>query len=282
MFKFSNILLIISILMVTLSTSGTVVHAESTSFFAQIQTENVFLFEDKGTKPIFEIPNTYYVKLLEDEVDGYYKAQYMNLTGFIRASEIQCVDEYPFTAYLENVNFRILASQSAELRSEPSRSLGLATLVCELPLYETNFVYYGKIQGEEVVPSRSNIWYYASYTKNGVTQFGYIYSGLTDNFTSYSTLPLSLYPITKHNWASLEEDPVITPSFEPPTSSELVIIIAITVPALLLLFFMLKTSKKARPAQAKNNGDIIKMPPPKTATSVPHKKKRGKDYYEID
>lgn len=282
MFKYTNIFLIISIFMVNLYPSSTVVHAESTSFFAQIQTQNVFLFEDKGTKPIFEIPNTYYVKLLEDEVDGYYKAQYLNLTGFVRASEIQCVDEHPFTPFLENVNFRILASQSAELRSEPSRSLGLATLVCELPLYETNFIYYGKIQGEEVVPSRSNIWYYASYTKNGVCQYGYVYSGLTDNLASYNSLPLSLYPITKHNWASLQEEPIITPSFEPPSSSELAIIIAITVPTLLLLFFMLKTSKKPKSVQNKNNGDIIKMPPPKTATSVPHKKKRGQDYYEID
>lgn len=282
MFIFSNILLIISTLMVILSTNGTVIYAESTSFFAQIQTENVFFFEDKGTKPIFEIPETYYVKLLENESEGFYKAEYMNLTGFVRASEVQCVEEHPFTIYLENVNFRILASQSAELRSEPSRTLGLATLVCELPLYETNFTYYGKIEGEEVVPNRSNIWYYASYTKNGVTKYGYVYSGLTDNFTSYTSLPISLYPISKHNWASLEEEPIITPSFEPPNSFELAIIIAITVPALLLLFFMLKTSKKVRPVQAKNNGDIIKMPPPKTATSVPRKKKRGKDYYEID
>ncbi len=281
MFKFNNILLIISILIVTLPNSNIITYAENTSFFAQIQSENVFLFEDKGTKPIFELPNTYYVKLLEDETDGYYKAQYRNITGFVRASEVQCVDEHPFTIYLENVNFRILASQSAELRSTPSRTLGLATLICELPLYETNFTYYGKIHGEEVVSNRSDVWYYVSYTKNGVSQFGYIYSGLTDNFTTFTNLSFSLYPIAKHDWSS-SESPITSPSFEPPNSFELAIIIAITTPALILLFFMLKTSKRTRPIRAKNSGDIIKMPPPNTATSIPHKKKRGKDYYEID
>lgn len=281
MFKFNNILLIISILIVTLPNSNIITYAENTSFFAQIQSENVFLFEDKGTKPIFELPNTYYVKLLEDETDGYYKAQYRNITGFVRASEVQCVDEHPFTIYLENVNFRILASQSAELRSTPSRTLGLATLICELPLYETNFTYYGKIHGEEVVSNRSDVWYYVSYTKNGVSQFGYIYSGLTDNFTTFTNLSFSLYPIAKHDWSS-SESPITSPSFEPPNSFELAIIIAITTPALILLFFMLKTSKRTRPIRAKNSGDIIKMPPPNTATSIPHRKKRGKDYYEID
>ena len=278
MFNYIKTLLLVTILMVTYTPFQ--VYATEHDFFAQIQTDGVYLFEDKGTKPIFEIPPTFYVKLIEDEVDGYYKARYMNVVGYIRSSEIQCVDEYPAIPYLDYVNFRILASQSAELRNEPSRAKGLNSLIVELPLYETNFIYYGNIQGEEVVPALGNNWYYVSYSKNGVTQYGYIYSGLTDNLTAYTQNPISLYPITKHNWYIEEEQPNL-PAFDPPSTPELAIILAIIIPALLLLFIMFKTGNKTTKS-VKQHSDIIKMPTPTTSTSIPRKKKKGQDYYEIE
>ena len=278
--KYIKLILLVAILMVNVNTSIDV-YAVEQNFFAQIQTENVFLFEDKGTKPLFEIPNTFYVNLLEDENEGYYKARYMNVVGYVRANEIQCVNEYPAVPYLDYVNFRILAEQSAELRSEPSRSKGLNSLITELPLYETNFVYYGKIEGDEVVPAKGTEWYYVSYTKNSVTQYGYVYSGLTDMFTNFTLNSISLYPIAKHNWQVVTDNNETIPSFEPPSTSELAIILAIIIPTILLLLIMLKTGGKKSKVLPQNS-EIIKMQPPNTPTSIPRKKKRGKDYYEID
>lgn len=282
MIKYIKYLLIISILIVTFPTYKSHVYATEFDYFAQIQIDDVYFFADKGSQPIFEIPKTYYIKLLEDEIDGYYKAQYMGATGYVRANEIQCVEGYPERPYLDYVNFRILAEQSAELRSEPSRVKGINTLIVELPLYETNFIFYGTIEGEEVVPSRGNEWYYTSYRKNGVTEFGYVYSGLTDMFSPFTENALSLYPIPKHNWQIITEDEIVLPNFEPPTTSELAIILAIIIPSLLLLLIMFKTGGKKVKHAKTNNADIIKMPSTNTSTAIPRKKKRGKDYYEIE
>ena len=60
MYKYIKIFIIFSILMVSFNYGNISVYAEQ-DFFAQIQNDNVFLFEDKGTRPIFEIPNTFYV-----------------------------------------------------------------------------------------------------------------------------------------------------------------------------------------------------------------------------
>ena len=113
-----------------------------------------------------------------------------------------------------------------------------------------------------------------------MTQYGYIYSGLTDNLTAYTQNPISLYPITKHNWYIEEEQPNL-PAFDPPSTPELAIILAIIIPALLLLFIMFKTGNKTTKS-VKQYSDIIKMPTPTTSTSIPRKKKKGQDYYEIE
>lgn len=253
-----------------------------TNFFAQVQKSGVYLNSTPAPSPIFEIPKTFYVELLEDKKDGYYKAQYMDIVGYVNASDIQCVSEIPLTPYLNNINFRILGEQSSELRSEPSRAKGLSTLISELPLYETNFTYYGIIEGDEVVPDRTNLWFYAKYTKNNLSKVGYIYSGLTDKLTPITYNELSLYPIDSHVWKIETEDALAptTPSFEPPTTNQLLIILAITIPMLILLIAIF------RPARAKNTkhnthkAEVIRMP--NTVTQIPKRRNRKTDYYELE
>lgn len=252
----------------------------NTRFFAQIQQNGVYLNSEPNPSPIFEIPRTYYVELIENKVDGYYKAKYLDIEGYVNANEIQCVSEVPLTPYLNNINFRIFGEQSSELRSEPSRTKGLSTLICELPLYETNFIYYGTIEGEEVVSERSNIWYYASYSKNNVVKSGYIYSGLCDKLATITYNELSMFPIDSHVWEIVEEKPpIITPSFEPPTTNQLIIILAITLPMLILIIAIFKPVKARRP-QSQSKGEVLRMP--NTVVQIPRKRSKKTDYYELE
>lgn len=226
------------------------------NYFAQIQTKNVFLYNAPFGTPIFEIPETYYVKLLENSKNGFYKAQYIDIIGYVMETEIQCVANPPANPFLSTVSFRNYGAQSSELRTEPTRLGGTSTLICELPLYETNFTFYGKISGEEVVPNRSDLWFYCSYTKNNQTKKGYIYSGLIDMMTTYISNPIDSYPILKHEWRDKEKQNENTSaSLSLPNKKQTLIIIAITIPIIALLALMFKPmqAKKQQPNSNKNS-----------------------------
>lgn len=250
------------------------VNAQSNNF-AQVQKSNVYLYSESLT-PLFEIPYSYYVRLLSDSENEYYNCEYNGIMGYVKKSDIQCCQSVTQAPYLENISFRILASQSAELRSEPSRKKGLSTLLCELDLYETNFSYIGKLQGEEVVPGRGDIWYYAKYSKNNITLTGYIYSGLCDQLSSIPVLSINTTPIPSHNWIvedeKVEQIPE-NPQFVLPSQNETLIILIVTIPIIILILILL-FSKKSKTTTESDYSNVITMRPKKA--------KKGKDYYELE
>lgn len=245
----------------------------SSSNYAQIQRSNVYLFNDE-LNPIFEIPFSYYVLLLEKQEGEYYKCEYNDVKGYVKANEVQCVSSLTQPPYLEDVTFRVLASQSAEFRREPSRKKGLSTLYFELDLYETNFCYLGKIQGETVVPGCGDIWYYAKHIKNNVASLGYVYAGLCDQLSDIPTNTMNTNPIAKHEWIEESpETPITDPKLELPNSGQIIIIIAISLPVI-ILFIILLTNKKTTKITPQNTSSVI--------TLNPKKARRGKDYYELE
>lgn len=243
--------------------------------FAQIQKANVYLYS-QDFSPLFEIPFSYYVKLLEKSEGEYYKCQYLDITGYVKKKDIVCCESLTTSPYLNNISFRILASQSAELRSEPSRKKGLATLLAELNLYETNFSYIGKLQGEEVVLGRGDIWYYAKYIKNNIELTGYIYAGLCDQLTAIPILEMNSTPIEEHNWVveiPKEETPV-EPQITLPSSNEFMIIAIVSIPVIILLAILAFSKKSKKETKQEDNSNII--------TIKQRKFKKGKDYYELE
>ena len=225
------------------------------NYFAQIQNKNVYLYSTPLGTPLFEVPETYYVKLLEKSKNGFYKAQYINIVGYIKEDEIQCVANPPATPFLATVSFRNYGAQSSELRTEPTRLGGSSTLICELPLYETNFTFYGKISGEEVVPNRSDIWFYCAYTKNNQTKQGYIYSGLIDMITQHISNPIDPYPILKHEWKEDKQTQTAGATLSLPNKKQTLILLIITIPIIALVALMFKPmqAKKSPSKSSKNN-----------------------------
>lgn len=225
-------------------------------YFAQVQNQNVYLYDKPYGTPIFEIPETYYVKLTQKSENGHYKAEYLNVSGYVLISDIQCVANEPATPYLNGISFRNYGTQSSELRSEPSRLGGASTLICELPLYETNFTYYGEISGEEVVPNRGDIWYYCEYTKNNQTKLGYIYAGLVDMKTAQISNPIDPYPVLKHEWKTEEISQTTTnPTISLPDNKQTLIILAISVPILIILALMFKPAPKQKESNLNKNAN---------------------------
>ena len=280
-----------------------------TQFYAQALEQDVVFYKDVDKTPLFVLPATYYVMLLEDQNElGLYKAKYKNQIGFVEAIKVQCVQFAPLNPYPQNINFRILASQSAELRSTPSRSEGLSNLICNLSLYETNFDYYGSITGEEVVAKRGTDWHYCAYKENNNLKYGYVYAGLVDQFKTIYRQDIDAYPITKHNWSTLY--PSITDTSQNlqinlPNSNQTLIIIAISIPILVLIIALFKPAKTTKTlkgatsnnvnktsnsyssnlnstqnATNKTNGNLITFASTSSKTTI-KKAPKGKDFYEL-
>lgn len=268
--------LIFLILIFLLFPNQTIFVKANTNNFAQIQKSNVYLYSS-NFEPIFELPYSYYVKLLSPSENEYYSCEYNGITGYVKKTEIQCCKSLTETPYLQNVSFRILGSQSAELRSEPSKKKGLSTLLTELDLYETNFTYLGKLQGDEVVPGRGDIWYYAKYSKNNITLTGYVYAGLCDQLSAIPILSINSTPIDVHTWVEEQPEEIIpeTPQFILPEKNELLIIAIVTIPIIILLLLLI-FNKKSKNVTTQNI-DLSNV-----VTLKPKKAKRGKDYYELE
>lgn len=258
---------------------------EDFNYYAQIQLPQVYFYENIDGVSLFQIPTTYYVKLLKDSENGYYYAKYLDKFGYVKESDVTCVKNIPPYPYLSNVNFRILGAQSAELRSEPNKSKGIQTLICDLPLYETNFTFYGIKTGEEVVSNRGNIWYYCSYYTGRKYEQGYVYSGLVDMLTEYDYLPLETDTISKHNWS--HNNKKTSPKLLIPNTKQLIIVGCITIPICIIIFLLFhpitskEISNKPYPLQ-RHKIDLCDNLPPKNNTHIrKRKRQKGKDYYEL-
>lgn len=282
------LLIVYNIFCVLLSFNQGTTFAESDKKFAQIVNDNVF-FYNQDKSPLFIFPKTFYCELLKNvDENGYYYCKYINLYGFVKKDEIQCVSSSPDKPFLDYVNFRILGAQSAELRSEPSKQNGLNSLICSLDLYETNFIIYGNTQGEEIVPKRSDIWYYCEYCKDNKSYFGYVYSGLCDQVKDYEPLPIDTNTITEHLWQE-ELVPANAPTasenltFVMPNDNQLIIIICISVPILLLLIFLFMPIKTGKHAQIHNKARKTETinTQPKSIKRI-GKAEKGKDFYELN
>ena len=229
---------------------------------------------DKANR-MFEIPVTYFVLLLGDENDLFYRAQYIDVYGFVLKSEVSCVQGTPAVPYVTNATFRVFTPNGANLRSSPYQTLGTTNLITSVPFLETNFMYYGVCEGEEAISYKGNIWYYCKYVFQNQELYGYIYSPLCDLVTNIVQ--------------NTEQFEYVTPNFSTPNTDvagespyltlsnpwQIIIIVLVCLPCLIIIYFLFKPTK------------IATQKVVKTSTKKPkHKKKISKlkhsDYYELD
>ena len=158
----------------------------TTYTYARAETSGVYLYKSatsvESSNILFEIPETYFVGLLSNYSNDFYKVMYRDLTGFVLKSSVTPVKEPPQTPYLENITFRVYSPGGTDLVANPtSKSPTVITTV------EQNAIlnYYGKSIGQENISGRGSTWYFGT-TATG--ERGYIYKGLADQL---SHIPLN-------------------------------------------------------------------------------------------
>ena len=210
-----------------------------TASYAQILHAGCYLFKNpvdntSYTNIYFMLENSYFVELLSDYNNEFYKAKYLDVVGYVKKSQVQCVQGTPKTPYLNNVSFRVYNNSSRAMYDKPYMNTNNPTLKVYLPLYCEDLIYYGIIYGESAIEERTNIWYYCKYTVTGMC--GYVYSDSCDKMSPIVTNSEKLPYITSPQWDVISvSNQLITIDSQPFKISIVLICIPFAIFAFLLI-----------------------------------------------
>ena len=151
--------------------------AKLTQFvYARVMLPEVYLYSAPNpikSNEIFEIPYTYFVLLISDYNNMFYKAQYRDEVGFVLKSCVTPVKETPKNPYLTTHSVFVFSNDGLDIMSTPNKSAYTKTRTeLNAPLS-----YYGKIEGYEKAQNRGTTWYYVNC--NNI--LGYVYAGLCES-----------------------------------------------------------------------------------------------------
>lgn len=241
--------------------------------YAKIEKPNVGFYSlpvDIKDNIKFYVEQSYFVQLLENKRDGFYKAQYIDEIGYVKASDLIFVAGTPINPYPTNISFRIFSLNGLNLRSSPIESQGPFNIITTVPYLENNLMYYGKVNGEEAVSYKGDVWYYSKYlTNNSSTQpKGYLYSVFCDLLT--------VIPINTESLAIISEPifEVDEPSSQTdlfanlPESLQIIIILSVSLPCLIIIYFLFKPTKISIDIGKRKKKKVRKL--------------RNSDYYELE
>ncbi|MGN1201109.1 MAG: hypothetical protein ACI4R8_02460 [Candidatus Caccovivens sp.] len=241
-----------------LSMSPIKVASAETSYFAKVQATSVYLCSTPSeSSAMFEIPYSYFVKV-EYSVDDYFKVTYKDITGYVKQDKVSLMKGTPTQAYA-NASYKIFVPYS--LYESPNQN---SVTVTQLPANST-LTYYGTKTGQQVT-STNSLWYFSSVDINGTTQFGYVFSGVSDALTNIG--------INNESFEIVSSDVLNTPAqteFKSlSTGTKIILIVAISVPSVLILYFLIKPSK------------IMQITKTRNESKKQSKIKRHGDYFEFD
>ena len=216
------------------------------TYFARVMYDDVFLYKtpvdiSSYENVMFVIPKTYFVELTEDAGTDFYKANYLDFTGYVKKSEVQAIEGRPENPYLADMHFRVYNDLSRDLRSEPTTINGADSQIAYITL-SRNLTFYGIIYGETKVEGRTNVWYYCKYTAD-TDYYGYVYSDFCDEF-DYTDIPENTEDVTYIPYPEfgkvVEEAPISLPTESKTTT---IVIAILCVPALIFVVMIIKSSK---------------------------------------
>lgn len=156
-------------------------------YYARVMYEQVNfyrqpLLDESMANVWFELPKTYFVKLLDRAGDDFYLAEYNGIQGYVKKDSVRAINGTPSNPYLKDIFFRIYAEPSRDMRSFPAIDNTLSEQVTYIPLYSKNIEYISRTIGQELILNRTNVWYYCKYTTDK-EYFGYVYSDFCDEIT---------------------------------------------------------------------------------------------------
>ena len=131
----------------------------------------------------FNIPETYFVVVLQTISDDCLKVQYDKYVGYIDSSKVELAKFVPIVKFLENITFDIKENSGTQIWQYPSSNSSVFTTI---DAGSKNIKYVASVFGEVPSGGKSNIWYYVQYvseTNSTSVYEGYVYSENTTNLS---------------------------------------------------------------------------------------------------
>lgn len=225
--------------------------------YYRVTQPNAILYKDDAlSSPMFYIEPSYFVKQITESNTSTLMVEYNDVKGYVNKSDLTKVNDTPTNPY-PKATFKMNGSANAVLFSEPNNT---STFVGTVPYNATNIIFYGKIEGQEMLSNMGHIWYYCKYTsfEQGII-LGYIYAPLTKDLTTIEPNTENFTDdVSKASVSPIEN--IIAPEIQ--DTNNISMIIGISVFAFFILFLALfkgkRKTKKAflspsKPQQTNNN-----------------------------
>jgi hypothetical protein len=182
----------------------------------------------------FYLPETYFVEILEQIDQIFYKVRYDDIEGYVKFSDINIKDYEPASKYPTNLLLTVSGDITANVRALPDRS---SELVASLTS-GTSIQYYNKILGQEL-NTGSSYWYYVKIQNGAQTQYGYIY------YADYVTVQNEILIPNDISPKPVEpvEDPEEKLNQKYTFWTQLLIAVAICVPVVFFIYLIFKPRK---------------------------------------
>ena len=235
----SLILIVISVFAILNTNYNVAIYAKP-PMYAQIKNSNTYLYKsaESNQNKWCLIEKSYFVKLISNYNNDYYKAEYNGLTGFVLKADIQLINETPSVPYpIATFN----TPNNCYLRKSPKVKDVIDNTICVIPAGSKKLKYIGKIIGEEAVDFKGSIWYLTEYEDN----IGYVYSGYTSNVSIISE---NIEHVSIYTGNTFEK-------VNPLTNIDCVVIIILTLLPTLLILYMLYKPKKSKKLK------VVRKPP---------------------
>ena len=212
--------------------------------YAQIKNSSTYIYKsaelnESISNKLCLVENSYFVKILNNFNDVFYKVEYNGITGYVKKENINLINETPINPYTNNIYFNI-NNTSCYFRSSPKIKDTINNTICTINAGTKGLRYIGKIIGEEAIDFNGTIWYLTEF--NGV--LGYVYSAYTNSLNTIfeNTEQISLF--TGFNYSKVN----------PLTNTTCIFVILITlIPFLFILFLIYLPRKKLSKANIKHN-----------------------------
>ena len=206
--------------------------------YAKIENGGVYFYKSASSQEMsnayFELPQSYYVLLLSNIDDNFYKAQYKDIVGYVLKDKVTPVAEKPQNPY-PTINFWVYASNGTDVYFSSFTNLDQKTNG-KVEVMQS-LEYYGEMIGDEFVKNRGYIWLYC---KTGSVN-GYLYKGLCDLSESLKPNTESFTRIDtpfKDTDNSFLYNLVNMGTFE-----KIFLTLLVTLPSVLLIFLMFRPFK---------------------------------------
>ncbi len=185
-------------------------------------------------EPTVRLPAGYFcLKQDEPSPDGFISVAYDDLSGLVKASEVQAVDYTPVTKYETKVTFRCdNDGQPVNLRTAPRKTAEIAAVLDN----GTSGRCYGSIDGEQLIADAGKTWYYVSVGNIR----GYCY------YAHVSVDPTPPNVIEKEEEPDSATDAEPEPEKKPKAMSKtaaIILIVALCVPVPFIMFYLFRKPK---------------------------------------